>query len=228
MCTYSHIPLVNGFMQVSSPPHTILKGHSAAVLCVAVSFDSKVIASGCVDKTIKLWDKDKQSCTSTLTGHTQYVWGLDFSRDDTKLVSCSSDESIKVWDITNLQSPALLCSLASHTSCVNLVKFSPDGTKLASCSDYKTVKIWDVSSFQLVHTLEGHWRGVNSVAWSPDSRLVASGGADETLRVWDVFEGTQVTQPLEDHDGNHTWCVLNGAEADKMCWSVVEARRTRP
>jgi WD40 repeat protein len=78
--------------------HT-LKRHNRAVACVAFSPNSKVLASGSLDQTIKLWDVATGKELRTLTGHTERVPALAFSPDSKTLVSGSRGDTLKVWDV---------------------------------------------------------------------------------------------------------------------------------
>ncbi len=188
--------------------HT-LQGHTRGVSCVAVSGDSKLIASGSYAKSIiKFWCADAGQDVCTFQAHEGGVRCLDFKGQST-LVSGGRDKTIKVWALSDGESPALLHTLRGHTSDVWAVKVSPDGMKIASDS-YTTVTIWSVQSGEQLLTLRGHEQGVHCVAWSSDSRLVASGGGgNRSVCVWDAAEGTQVMEPLRGHDGTVSSIVLN-------------------
>jgi WD40 repeat protein len=49
------------------------------VISVAFSSDSKLLASGSWDNTIKLWDYINLTEISTLKGHESWVWSIAFS-----------------------------------------------------------------------------------------------------------------------------------------------------
>ncbi|KAK5633466.1 hypothetical protein RRF57_009180 [Xylaria bambusicola] len=68
-----------------------LEGYSRWVSLVIFSYDSKLLASGSEDWTIKIWDMQ------TLDGHSSWVNSVIFSYDLKLLASGSEDRTIKIW-----------------------------------------------------------------------------------------------------------------------------------
>ncbi len=54
-----------------------LNGHTSTVNAVK-AIDSQTIASGSSDYTIRIWNLATGTCTFSLTGHTNYVNGLEY------------------------------------------------------------------------------------------------------------------------------------------------------
>lgn len=171
---------------VSFKLNQTLAGHSDGVMPIAFSPDGRLLASGSMDKTIKLWDVRTGTLKQTLTGHSNGVHSLEFSPDGMTLASGSDDKTIKLW---NAQTGALKLTISGHNSAVHTVAFSPDGSQLASGSTDKTIKVWDVRTGALKQTLTGHGETVKTVAFSPDGKLLASGSDDKTIKLWDVQTG---------------------------------------
>jgi hypothetical protein len=73
--------------------------HSSGVYALAVDPLDRYYASGGVDRTIRIWDKESGKEISVLTGHSGAVSGLNFTPDGKKLISCSTEGVIKVWDL---------------------------------------------------------------------------------------------------------------------------------
>lgn len=155
-----------------------LSGHKAAVLAVAISPDSSLIASASVDKTVKLWQRDGREL-ATLKGHQAIVRAVKFSPDGQIIASGSDDGTVKLWR----RNGSLIRTFAGHTAGVWGVAFSPDGQIIASASGEKTVKLWQRDG-SLLKTLQGHTATVGSVAFSPDGQIIASGSADKTVKLW--------------------------------------------
>ncbi|KAM6516800.1 hypothetical protein FSOLCH5_007742 [Fusarium solani] len=128
-----------------------LDGHGRSVLSVAFSADGQRLASGSVDRTVKVWDTATGACVQTLEGHGQSVYAVAFSADGQRLASGSVDKTVKVWDAAT---GACVQTLKGHGSSVFSVAFSADGQRLASGSDDQTVKVWDAATGACVQTLE--------------------------------------------------------------------------
>ena len=205
--------------------HT-LTGHQGDVTSVSFSSDLQLLASGSVDRTIKLWDVPTWELKRTLTGHENYVKSVAFSPDGHLLASGSADTTIKIWEVAtgNLRQ-----TLKWNGNSVLSVAFGPEAHLLASGSWDRTIGIWDVASGTLKHTWTGHQAPVNSVAFSPDGRLLASGSDDKTIKLWDLASG-EVLKTLTGHDDKVT-CVafspdgrlLASASADTTVrvWNVA-------
>jgi WD40 repeat protein len=75
-----------------------LEGHKGAVWSVALSPDSKVLATG-AEETVRLWDVDTLKCVAVLEGHTGQVRSLALSGDGRALASGGVDRTVKVWEV---------------------------------------------------------------------------------------------------------------------------------
>ncbi|KAJ5381895.1 uncharacterized protein N7496_004323 [Penicillium cataractarum] len=168
--------------------------HPSWVTSVAFSSDSKILASGCIDGKVRLWDPPTGVLRHTLEGDLS-VCSVAFSSDSRILASGSTDWTVRLWDATT---GALQHILREHLSWVHSVAFSPDGQILASGSRDHTVRLWDATTGALQHVLKDHPGSVYSVAFSPDSRRLASGSVDGVVRLWDTRTGT-LQQTLKRH-----------------------------
>ena len=73
-----------------------LTEHTAAVYAVAFSNDGTTLASASLDRTVRIWDVAARISLVTLSGHTDYVFGVAFSRGG-KLASASADGTVRLW-----------------------------------------------------------------------------------------------------------------------------------
>ena len=172
-----------------------LKSNRLAITYPTFSPDGRLLAGGCSEGAIKLWDVSSGEELQTLQGHTNEIQSVTFSSDSRLLASGSEDGAIKLWDVSMGKE---LQTLQGHTSQIQSVAFSPDGRLLASGSLDNTIKLWDVSTVKELQTLQGHTSPIESVAFSPDGRLLASGSWDNTIRLWDVSTGKEL-RTLQEH-----------------------------
>src|SRR5258706_1795566 len=117
-----------------------LEGHRASVEALAFAPDDTLLASGAVDRTVRLWDLSTWSARGVLEGHTDRVYSLAFSPDGKMLASGSNDTTIPPWSASTGEELALL---TGHEDYVFSLAFDPDGSRLASASGDMTVRLWD-------------------------------------------------------------------------------------
>lgn len=205
-------------------PLVSCKGHEDWIWSVAFSPDSRLMASGGYDLTVRLWDVRTGKCIKTLPGHGGCVRSVAFRCDNRILASSSDDRTIRLWDI---DSGECLKVLEGHREPVRSVAFSPDGSLLASGSNDRTVRLWNIGTWECIGTLE-HADQVWSVAFSADAMLLASGSNDGIVRVWDV-KSWQCIRSLQRHSDkvnsvtfSHDGHTLFSASDDKTIrlWNV--------
>jgi WD40 repeat protein len=78
---------------------TVLPGHSDDVLTVAFSPDGKFLASGSMDKTVKIWDMATGNLMTTLEGHTSAVRSISVSPDNKTIASAGDDQTVRLWNV---------------------------------------------------------------------------------------------------------------------------------
>jgi WD40 repeat protein len=116
-----------------------LEGYKMSVTSVSFSPDSRLLASGSGDGSIKLWNVADGQELTTLHAHVINVLSVSFSPDGTLLVSGNGNGTIKLWNVTDGHE---ITTLHGHTGAVRSVAFSSNGTLLASGSEDSTIKLW--------------------------------------------------------------------------------------
>lgn len=148
------------------------------------------VAGVCLEGTVRLWNVEDWTTEAILTGHTAFVWSVEFNHDGTMLASASADNAIILWDMTSMQ--PIGQRLSNHAGPVRRVAFSPDGSRLASAGFDNVVFLWDVATGQSLGgpvasytnnamDVEFDSSGLTLISSSIDSNVIIS---DSNLESW--------------------------------------------
>ena len=97
------------------------------------------------DRTLRVWDLEKNNCLHTLGGHNQIIIACSLFWNEVKQqqygVSCSADGEIGVWDLDDGLNERFVQDTDENSRVRGCAAFS-DGSKLLSCSG-NIVRMWD-------------------------------------------------------------------------------------
>lgn len=170
-----------------------------------------ILATGCYDGVIRLWNNDG-SLKSVLDKHDGPVFALRWSRDGRFLLTGGNDHKTIIWDP---QTGNVVKTYFLHSAPILDVDWG-EGDMFATASADRVIHVCKVGvpgNAALV-AFRGHSNEINSVCWSPDGRLVASSSDDATAKVWSVDKGL-----LHDMRGHVK-------EVFSACWTVMSAGTT--
>lgn len=158
--------------------------HIPFVVSLAISPDSRLLAAGSYDQSVRVYDLSRQQEVSTLEGHDGPVERLCLSPNGHLLASGSID-GVRIWDLRKM-SKAL--QLRGHANWITTVAFSHDGAMLASSSMDRTVRLWGTRTAQELTCFKSDC-SATCVAFSPDDTLLAVaalGRAKHEVHIWDI------------------------------------------
>jgi WD40 repeat protein len=121
----------------------VLRGHTARVYSVAVSFDCEWVASGSCDESVCVWSLEKQRLHRKLTGHTNFVQVVLFI--GSVLLSGSSDQKVIEW---NFETGEQISSLTAADE-VNCLDISEDKTLITAGLCSGKIQVWKKKLFKL-------------------------------------------------------------------------------
>jgi WD40 repeat protein len=133
---------------------------------------------------IKVWDLKTGELKYALTGHKNFAYWAEFSRDGKLIVTGSSDKTAIVWDASD---GAKLSTLSGHKSFVSVARFSPDSERIATSGLDTKALIWNARTGELLSTLIAADKRITNLEFNPDpdvSRVLTT-GMDNVVRVWD-------------------------------------------
>jgi WD40 repeat protein len=183
---------------------------------LAFSPDSRFLAAGLANGTIRVYDVKTRAPVATLSGHHGRVTKVLFSPDGRTIVSSSADRTVRVW---RRDSHATV-TLIEFNDPVNSIALSPDGRRLATGSGdvsllrpnhAPTLRIWDPATGRIVldidtrvagrreaalfplRQMNQEFRGAMSVEFSSDgSRILTVENLSPSVCTWDAFSGSLV------------------------------------
>lgn len=183
----------------------------AEVQALACSVDGHLVAAGCHDACIHIWDTSKlDSDPTTLRGHRHTVNSVQFLRDCSHLVSGSDDGGCKLWDIRTSQCQRTFPSISRVMS----VAAAPDSLTIACGLADSTISMWQTGVESRSRILRGHAATVWSVDFSPNGSILASGSWDHTIRLWNVGTGA-VLHTLTGH-ADQVRCLQFSADGTRI------------
>ena len=161
---------------------------------LAWSPDGEYIACGSDDRTVRVWQVEKDVSltmkrTFTYRGHANWVNAVAWAPDGKRIASGSDDKTVQVWQMGSTVTDAETQIYRGHSLWVVALAWSPDGNYIASGGNDATIHIWDVGRKETALIYRDHPYGVNALAWSPDGTRIASCSWDNIIRVWDVVTG---------------------------------------
>ena len=180
-----------------------LTGHSNWVKSTRFSKDSKLIASGSDDRTLRFWDtQTKKNCYSFENNeHKGSVNCVRFHPDNSCVATACQDKLVRLFDV---RSKRLVQTYKYHTKPATSCAFHPTGYYLASTSYDGTVKIYDMRIGDVLFTLYAHESAVMSCDFSVFGDYFVSGGMDSNIVLWE--------SNLEFYNGNKF--LMNGSSGN--------------
>jgi len=174
-------------------------GHSGQIICIDISADSKLLASGSEDRTMRIWSLETGKLVAGPMFKTRCnMYVIRFSQDSRKLAVKS--HCIEVWDIRDQKSDIRTGSGSGDCRWMPGVPIfwtTGGGTIVAAFDseddgEFKTIYEFDASTLETVRTpFKGHTDLITSLALSYDCTLLVSGSLDRIVKLW-TFESRQL------------------------------------
>lgn len=154
--------------------------HKSSVGCIAFSNNSKYLASGSFDTTIKILDLNTKKSINTIT-HGAIVESLVYSYDNKLLASVGRDKCIKIW---NSESGNLIQIFGPLNDFLFCAAFSPDNKNILIGS-YKYIYIIDIKGNKMIKKIEIGNIWVRNIKFSPDNNYIGICGGNE-VQIYNV------------------------------------------
>ena len=217
-----------------------LGNHPDSIESLAWSADGKMVATGCRDRIIRLWDAERGAELGNLRGHGIWVTALAFSPDGTKLVSGAGAHplvpgrrsEVRLWDLAEQREIRTLMNV--NGGGVASVAFAPDGKHVAAGTAGGGAHVWETETGKQIREFgpSPNQGTINSVRFSPDCRHLAAGSQSGGITLWDIETGSLV-RSFSGHSGfmrqlrfsrDGLRLVSTGDDATIRLWHVPSGR----
>jgi RNA polymerase sigma factor (sigma-70 family) len=189
----------------------------------ALSADGRLLALGCQDQRIRVWEWEKGKKVLELRPLPDHVRSVAFSRDGKTLAALGDATAIHLWDTATGQ---LRSALAGHHERLTSVAYMPDGKTIATAAWDGTMRLWDAQTGKEKRVLEperaqpkgkGDPAGLGHIVVSPDGKRVAVMAGFAAALVFDPDTGKQVQRYTAESiafspDGKWIACGESGKE----------------
>jgi len=137
-------------------------GHEGEVAQLVFSPDSKQLAIGGEDATIRIWDISTSQEVRKLEGHKEEITSMLFSKDGKQLVTGSVDKTIRIWNlddgklvrtIEGLTFPAIQLALKNEGKLLVSIGATKGSYWDDDRAEYTEVSQWDTDSGELQQTV---------------------------------------------------------------------------
>uniref|UniRef100_A0A8D1MV82 Autophagy-related protein 16-1 n=1 Tax=Sus scrofa TaxID=9823 RepID=A0A8D1MV82_PIG len=227
----------------------VFDAHDGEVNAVQFSPGSRLLATGGMDRRVKLWEVfggsyllaasndfasriwtvDDYRLRHTLTGHSGKVLSAKFLLDNARIVSGSHDRTLKLWD---LRSKVCIKTVFAGSSCNDIV--CTEQCVMSGHFD-KKIRFWDIRSESIVREMELLGK-ITALDLNPERTELLSCSRDDLLKIIDLrinavrqtfsapgFKcGSDWTRVVFSPDGSYV--AAGSAEGSLYIWSVLSGK----
>uniref|UniRef100_A0AAR2JT55 APG16-like 1 n=1 Tax=Pygocentrus nattereri TaxID=42514 RepID=A0AAR2JT55_PYGNA len=169
-------------VRVPSTALHVFDAHDGEVNAVRFSPGSRLLATGGMDRRVKLWEVVAGHCEpkGALTGSNAGITSIEFDSAGSYLLAASNDFASRIWTMDDYR---LRHTLTGHSGKVLSARFLLDNARIVSGSYDRTLKLWDLRSKVCMKTVFAG-SSCNDIVCT--EQCVMSGHFDKKVRFWDI------------------------------------------
>ncbi|KAL9267033.1 ENHANCER OF LHP1 1-like protein, partial [Drosera capensis] len=222
-----------GASEVEEKAEKVMRHHRDGVSALAMSPNSTCLASGSVDRSVKLYKFPSGEFETNITRFTLPIRTLAFNKSGSMLAAAGDDEGIK---LINTIDGTIARVLKGHKRPVTCLAFDPNNEYLASVDSRGTVIYWELCSGDILHNLidvapdcGSETSVMNVISWSPDGEMLAVPGNKNDVIMHDRDTAEKLYSLRGDHSQsvcflswspNGKYLATSGLDKQVLIWDV--------
>jgi WD40 repeat protein len=198
-----------------------LENQQAGTTALAVSADSRILATGGWSGKLMIRNLQDSSKRAGFQAHTGEIIGLAFLRDGT-LLSGGREGSVKKWTLDG----RLLWERKSPSG-LSAMTLAHGSGRMATASQDGEIILWDVNIGKIVERWPAHDNRIRAVVYAGDAALLATSDTDRTVKLWDSASGELLWEshiPTDSRDlvfSDDAQWLYGGGWFDLFRWNVA-------
>lgn len=170
---------------------------SARIICAAFHPNGRLVAGGCCDGRLRLWQTTDGRLWRTVNLHAEAISALAFTPDGRYLVTAGQEAKTHIWQLPDVK---WVSSVKGHSGQVTALAADETGKllALAGAGGVLPAKVWSWDG--LVMNIEAQYPGsfFCTAAVNPRQRLITGSARDGRLRTYGLTGAV---------GGNKTWAA---------------------
>ena len=160
--------------------------HEAGVFAARFSPDGKLLATGSIDKTARLWDATTGAAIGDGLPHPATVKLLAFSGDSRELLTGTTEGSAHLW---NVESRRAIGEPFRHHGQLTALSFAPSGDRILTAAKDGTAQVWNVGLRAASPVVLPAAATIVSATFESDGREVQTVSESGATQIWDAASG---------------------------------------
>ncbi|KAG2133029.1 hypothetical protein DEU56DRAFT_981634 [Suillus clintonianus] len=199
------------------------EGHSKRIICIDISTDSKLLASGSDDWTARIWNLETGKLVAGPFKSVSWVGAVRFSTDSRKLaIKSDVGTCLQVWDIRKQKLDASIGKPIGRDVTYAPIFWTNTNKNILAAFTFdtddgsSTIYEFDASTLEILGTpFKGHTKVIYGLALSSDNTLLASSSLDHTIKLW-AFESRQL---LASFDVQNSFTLVLSPDSRQLAYT---------
>uniref|UniRef100_A0A0N4Z243 WD_REPEATS_REGION domain-containing protein n=1 Tax=Parastrongyloides trichosuri TaxID=131310 RepID=A0A0N4Z243_PARTI len=175
---------------ISITASSTLLAHSSEIMCLDVSSNDMLCATGSKDKSAKLWHINRKNMklgiAGTLSGHSKPVYCIKFCETTSTVFTGCGDHKIRTFNVGDL---SCIQTFDEHEFGITQLNFIPSRKAMISCDTNGIIKTWNLGKKICEKTYDNEHEGfiwtTCVVPRKNQTTLIITGGNDGKFVIWE-------------------------------------------